>query len=318
MFAGQELNMKIAIVGIGAMGGLFAARLALKVSTVYLIEKSPSIIDAVRVHGLRLHDGEGLHVVHPAIGLAADFSEPVDMLLVFTKGFHTRDAIESCRHLVGPSTSVVSLQNGLGNAEILSSVVASQQIVIGVTNHPADLMAPGEIHSCGEGEIRLWSWRNGGDERAKAIAQLLSAAGLTCIADPETAMRVWEKVAFNTALNSICAVTRLDVGAVACSSPGIQLALSIVEEVAAVATASGSRFNTARVEAAIRYAFAHQSAHKPSMLQDIETGRATEVDFISGAVIKSAQSLNVKIPVTVALDSLIRLIEHSSSTSGAA
>lgn len=301
--------MKIAIVGAGAMGGLFGARLAFAGQEVSFVEVSPHAIEVISRQGLRLETPDVQTTVRIPIARAAEFSGFFDLLVIFTKGFHTAAAIDSVRHLVGPDTWALSVQNGLGNADLIAGVVPAERVIVGMTNLPADLVAPGVVHSQGEGHINLWSF-NGEDAcRVHEVAAVFSQAGLPCTADPQVQIAIWEKVAFNAALNSVCAVTRQTVGAVGGSAYGRQVLGNLVEETLAVALAAGIAVDRRRVEAAVEYALANHHQHKPSMLQDLEAGRKTEIDFINGAVLAHGKRVGVPTPVLQALYDLIKVSE---------
>lgn len=301
--------MKIAIVGAGAMGGLFGARLALAGQAVSFVEASDATIEAIRQHGLRLDTPAGQETVQVPISRANELAGTFDLLVIFTKGFHTAAAIDSVRHLVGPSTWALSVQNGLGNADIIASVVPAERIIVGMTNLPADLVAPGVVHSHGEGHVTIWSNDSVDSPNLHEVASVFSQAGLPCQADPQVQVAIWEKVAFNAALNSVCAVTRQTVGAVGASEQGRQLTTSIIAETVAVARAAGIDADEPRVIASVDYAFNDHQQHKPSMLQDLEAGRKTEIDFINGAVVAKGRQLSIDTPVLSALFNLVKLSE---------
>lgn len=301
--------MKIAIVGAGAMGGLFGARLALAGQEVSFVEASAHAIEAISRHGLRLETPDVQTTIQVPITRAAQLSGFFDLLMIFTKGFHTAAAIDSVSHLVGPDTWALSVQNGLGNAELIAEVVPAERMIVGMTNLPADLLAPGRVHSHGEGHINLWSFNGEEASRVHEVAAVFSQAGLPCTADPQVQVAIWEKVAFNAALNSVCAVTRQTVGAVGSCAHGRNVLCSVVEETLAVAQAAGIAVDRQRVGAAIDYAVDNHRQHKPSMLQDLEAGRKTEVDFINGAVMAHGHRVGVPTPVLQALYGLVKVSE---------
>ncbi|MGG5288117.1 ketopantoate reductase family protein [Pseudomonas shirazensis] len=301
--------MKIAIVGAGAMGGLFGARLALAGQDVSFVEASDHAIEIISRQGLRLDTPDLQATVQVPIGRAVQFSGQVDLLVIFTKGFHTAAAIDSVRHLVGPDTWALSVQNGLGNAELIAEVVPAERVIVGMTNFPADLVAPGVVHSHGEGHVNLWSYSGENSPVVQEVAAVFSQAGLACEADPQVQVAIWEKVAFNAALNSVCAVTRQTVGAVGSSEQGRQVLASILAETVAVAQANGIAVDGVRVNAAVDYALRNHQQHKPSMLQDLEAGRKTEIDFINGAVVAQGKCLGVATPVLQALYNLVKVSE---------
>ena len=138
--------MKIAIVGAGAMGGRFAARLAEGGQDVCLIEIFRPLIHAIAQNGLRLSGEFGDVTYKIAIGPADRYQGAFDLLIVFTKGMHTASALESCVHLIGPVTWVLTVQNGIGNIDTISAFVPRERIAMGMTNWPSTLVEPGHIH----------------------------------------------------------------------------------------------------------------------------------------------------------------------------
>ena len=304
--------MNIAIVGAGAMGGLFGARLALSGQQVSFIEVTPATIAAISSNGLSLSDDKGVHTVRVPVGTADTFSEPFDLIVFFTKGFHTRGAAHALGHLVGPGTWALSVQNGLGNAEIIAEVIPRERIIVGMTNLPADLRSAGVVHSHGDGQVRIWTLSGQHCPEVSQIANIFSLAGLHCSADPQVQQAIWEKIAFNAALNSVCAVSGCNVGTVGSSGEGRSLALRIATETVAVAHALQIPVSLPQVEQAIDHAFRMHTNHKPSMLQDIEAGRQTEIDFINGAVIEQGIKQGVPTPTVTALYQLVNMMEANA------
>jgi 2-dehydropantoate 2-reductase len=298
--------MTIAVLGAGAMGSFFGAKLSLAGFPVRFIDVNAAHIEAVRRDGLRLDTEAGHWTVEAPIGSAASFPDPVDVMIVFTKGPHTIEALNSARHLIGPHTAVVTLQNGLGAGERVAQVVPNEQVLFGVTNWPADLKGSGHVSSHGEGEVRLWSLDDQRGPRLEAVDHMLSKAGLNSQIDPTVLQAVWAKVAFNAAMNSIAAVTGFTVGEMADDPDVHALALAVAREVVSVAHARGAPVAEARVIDMVEHAFAEHRSHKPSMLQDILAGRSTEIDSINGAVVEEAAKAGVTAPVVQTLLRLVR------------
>jgi len=306
--ASESGPWRIAVLGAGAMGTLFGARLARVGHEVTMIDVSPELLAAVSVRGLRLEDDEGDHRLRVAVGLAGDFSESVDLLIVFTKSIHTRAAIEAARHLVGPQSIALTLQNGLGNVETVEQVLPRSRIVHGMTNFPVDLVGLGHASSHGPGEARLYAADGIYRSEVEILARVLDGAGLTCRVDDKVEASIWEKVAFNAALNAIAALTRLTVGSIGSAAAGVQLAHAAADEVVDVALARRVPAERARVHESLAHAFAHHAGHKPSMLQDVLAGRPTEVDNINGAIITLGAQVSVPVPVNWTLHRLVTLL----------
>lgn len=306
--------MNISILGAGAMGSLFGGLLAQSGQQVTLLDINDAHLHAIRREGLRLETDNGDQRVS---GLVACRPEQApgqpDLLLVFTKSQHTDSALRGIAGHIGAQTRVLTVQNGLGNAEALCRHVAPEQVLIGMTNWPADMVGPGHVRSHGQGTVRVWS-ADGVERPANAeVAAVLEGAGLNCAPDPEVWTSIWEKVAFNAALNSLCAVTGCTVGQLDGASEGVELARAIVLEVLAVAQSAGVATDTQRCLDSVAYAIAHHRTHQPSMLQDVLAGRSTEIGAINGEVLARARQAGVAVPHTATLLGLVRLIEARAS-----
>jgi len=304
--------MRFAILGAGAMGSFFGGRLALGGYDVCLIDVNEAQIAAVNADGLTVESDRGIeHATLPA-GRAADFSGARDAVIVFTKGGHTEEAIASAVHLVGAGTRVLTAQNGLGNAETIARHVPVGNVTIGTTNYAADLTRPAHVTLHGTGHIRIWAANGAKDAAVDRMAQAMTRSGLDCAADPGVETGIWEKVAFNAAINSLSAVARLRVGEIGDVPAGRMLAQRIIEEVAAVAHARDIPVDAAGVVRTLYAAFAQHRDHVPSMLRDILADRPTEIESINGAVLALARESGVAAGTTETLLLLVRLVERST------
>jgi len=300
----------ITIVGAGAMGSFFGGLLAESGNDVTLIDVNDAHIGAISANGLRLETDNGdrqvrsLRVCRPE-----GASDLPQLLVVFTKTLHTAAALSGVRHLIGPDVHVLSLQNGLGNVEKITEFVSPERILIGVTTWPADMVAPGHVHSHGKGVVRLMAADGVSRPIVWQVTETLSAAGLACTSDSTVWAAIWEKVAFNAALNSICAVSGCTVDQLGLVPDGKRLADEVVVEVLSVAQRLGIEVNVAKCKATVAGAIAQHKGHKPSMLQDVLAGRRTEIEAINGAAVAAAERVNLKLPTTETLLSLVRLAE---------
>ncbi|KVZ24504.1 2-dehydropantoate 2-reductase [Burkholderia multivorans] len=306
--------MRIAILGAGAMGSLFGGLLAESGEDVTLIDVNDAHLDAIRRDGLRIDDDRGerrittLQALRPeAANASAD--TPFDLLIVFTKSLHTRVALDGVRALLTPHTHVLTLQNGLGNVETLNAFVPLERILVGVTTWPADLAGLAHVHSHGAGTIRMMTADGAASPFAAAVADALSRAGLACTLDADVWAAIWEKVAFNAALNTLCAVTRCTVDQLGEHHDGPRLAQAIVAETAAVARAKGIAVDAARIARNVEHAIREHRGHRPSMLQDVLAGRRTEIEAISGKVVAAAHEVGLAVPHTETMLSLVRVID---------
>lgn len=303
--------MKIAVIGAGAMGSLFGGRLALAGNDVCLIDVDKDHIAAVRKDGLLIQSESTIECARPRAGLAHEFNDSQDFLIVFTKSVHTDEALSSVRHLIDKSTWVLTAQNGLGNVEKIVQHVPFERVAIGTTNHAAGLAEPGRVKLYPGGELRIWSANGTQSDAVDNLSAAMVDSGIKCVADPQVEVAIWEKVAFNAAINPLCSISKYPVGGIGEYPAGRTLAALIITEVSEVARARGIPMDKSRVESLAKYAFEHHREHQPSMLRDILAGRATEIESINGAVVAEARKLGMKVPVNETLLNLVRLVERS-------
>lgn len=307
--SGSVAGPRVLVLGAGAMGSLFGGLLAETGVAVNLVDINAAHIDAIRQRGLKLVTDRGARQVRLAACRPDEVRERPDLIILFTKAMHTESALAGIQRWIGPETRILSLQNGLGNGERIAAYAASDRVAIGITTYPGDLCGPGHVESHGQGKVRFTRLDGVRDEAFDRIASLMCDAGLDCAIDPMVKTAIWEKVAFNAALNSICAVTGCAVDAIGRLPAAQALALEIVDEVLAVAGAEGVAVDAERVRATLRHAIGHHVGHKPSMLQDVLAGRATEIESINGAVVAAAAAHGVATPNTLAMLALTRMVE---------
>lgn len=298
----------IVIVGAGAMGCYFAARLGEAGLSVTLVDIDPVRLDLLTRDGIKLHDDRGERTIATRAVRAQDVAPGADLVMLFTKGLHSAAAAQSVAHLADGTSFALTLQNGIGNAEILADIFTPARVLMGVTDIPADLEGPNLVASHGLGHVRLGSMVAEMHPMAEQVAQMLTLCGLNAEADARVEMAIWEKVAFNAALNALATVSGATVGGMD-HPAGRRIIAAVVTEVVATAAASGVQIEAEPIWTKIDFALANHRGHKASMLQDMLAGRATEIGSINGAVVRTAAQAGIATPVTSTLADIIRLME---------
>jgi len=301
----------VAIIGAGAMGCLFAARLAERGARVTLVDVDRERLAAIARDGIKLVDDDGSRTVSVSAALAAEVATPVDLLLLFTKGIHSAAAVRSVAHLAQSRPVALTLQNGIGNADLLAEGFGADQVLMGTAHVPADLTGPASVITHGFGTLDLGGFTPAAHGFAPDVAALLEAAGFRTHVASDINAAVWEKVAFNAALNAvgmICQVANAGVN----NEPGRRIAFAVVDETADVAAAAGIRIDRAKIVATIDSALHEHAHHKASMLQDREHGRRTEIETINGAIAREGARRGVSTPVCDTLTDLVRIIEQAA------
>jgi len=299
---------RIIVIGAGAMGCLFAARIAEAGAQAMLIDVDGARLDAIAREGIRLVDDGGARTIRLETGLAAAAQPPCDLILLFTKGMHSRAAITSVAHLAQGGTHVLTLQNGLGNPEIIAETFPADHVLKGVAALPADLEGATGVVSHGNGHVELGAMTPAGLDAARSAAALLARARFDARYNETIDVAIWEKVAFNAALNALAAVSgRANAGMD--NAPGRRIGSALVDEVVATAQACGVTVDPARIAGAIDFALVEHGAHKASMLQDRLAGRASEIETINGAIVARARAAGIAVPYNEVMTDLVRLLE---------
>lgn len=303
--------MKTLILGAGAMGCLYGGLLKERGNDVILVDVSKPQVDEINRNGLALETAEGKRNIKIKAKFAQEVTEQPDLIILFTKTIHSKSALSSLKAMIGPETMVLSLQNGLGNDEVIKEFVRTDKIIIGTTNFPSDLLKPGNVRSLGKGTTKIMSCNGEVTEKLKQVEMMLSDAGFNCIITEDVFVSIWEKVAFNAACNALTAASRLKLGDVGKTDEGKELARSIAKEVVSVANAKKIRANAENVIKLIELDFVEHAEHMPSMMQDVLGNRTTEIDFINGAVVKEAEKLGISVPVTNVLYKIVSMIQKN-------
>ncbi len=303
--------MKITIAGSGAMGCRFGGALFAAGHDVVLLDGWPEHVAAINSGGLRIEDSRGSTVLRVPAAAFPAAPAPADLLIVFAKATATAAAAAAAAGAIGPDTLVLTLQNGLGNIEVLRTCVPGSRLLAGTTTLGTELLGPGHIRALGSGETVLGALGPDSSGYAERTAATLSCAGLPTRAAPDVLGVIWAKVAFNCVMNTLCAIASIPVSALARYDGFDALAGSILREVAAVASAEGVAVDTAAALALMRAQFdpAASGDHLASTLQDLMNGRPTEIAHLNGAIASRALAHGIDAPLNALVTQLIGLLE---------
>ncbi|GJH20500.1 ketopantoate reductase family protein [Caballeronia novacaledonica] len=305
--------MKIAILGAGALGCAIGSTLSQGGHETWLIDRSPAHVDAMRRDGLQVDDTDGSRRVKVRAATKAAEVGAVDLVVVLVKSFHTDSAMRGALDLIGPETLVLSLQNGLGHEDVLADVVGRERVLAGKTYVGGVLRGPGHIQSGVKGKLTHIGELDGRlTARVQAIADAFNASGLMTTVSDNILGTMWDKLLINVATGAITGITRLTYGQLYEEPVLKATALAAVAEAMAAAKAAGVTLSITDPEQAWTLASEGlPSAFKTSMLQSLEKGSITEIDFINGAVVRWGERLGVPTPVNATLVACIKGIERA-------
>ncbi|MEF8856221.1 MAG: 2-dehydropantoate 2-reductase [Haloplanus sp.] len=291
--------MEILIFGAGSLGSLVGGRLA-RAHDVTLLGREPHVA-AVRADGLRITGVEALDVSPAATTDAADTS--ADLAVVTVKAYDTETAARTLA--TGDYGAVLSLQNGMGNEDILAEYVDAP-VLAGTATCGARLIDPGHVEWTGRGTITLGAWRPTDDTATvERVAAAFRAADFSTEVATDMRRQLWEKLAINAAINPITALARVENGALQ-SGPLADLARRAAVETAVVAQADGVDLGAETARAAVDTVARETARNRSSMYRDVARGRRTEIDAINGYVVDRAAATGPEVPTNRTLAALIR------------
>ena len=324
--------MKITIVGPGAMGCLLACFLSKSKEEIWLLDKNPERAQKIKEQGLKIEGISGSWQVRasPAPSCAGSFSEvgrggvnitsqakeipqPQDLVIIAVKSYDTKNALKDIKSLLSESSLVLSLQNGLGNIEIISELVGQERVLGGITNQGATLLGPGWVRHAGKAETVIGRLDGRLPVELRFIRELFNKCGLETRLSKDIKSLLWSKLIINVGINALTAITHLNNGKLIEFAGTRKILEEAVNE--AVRVAKKKRIKLiyddplSKVEAVCEATAANVS----SMLQDILRRKPTEIDFINGAIVRQAQALSLPTPVNSVLTNLIKTIEASYS-----
>lgn len=302
--------MKVCVVGCGAVGSIFAAHLArLPEVEVYAYDVSQDHVRAINQHGLRLSGAANFTARLRASSDAAEIPR-CDYGIVATKAIHTRQAIAQAARIFDDSSAVCSVQNGVGNEEIIAERV--KQVIRGTTFPAGHLIEPGHVGFDIQGDTWVGPFEPSGTpmSRVEELASMLTRSGMNTMAMADARGAQWTKLIFNAATNPVGALTRLHHRAATFFQPTGDLSNALIEEGEAVARALGIQLHGDPRDLVMKGAGA-PGKHKASMLQDVEAGRQTEVDFMNGAIVQWGEKTGVPTPLNKMIWALVKGLEHS-------
>ena len=303
-----QVNLQIAILGIGAMGCLFGSKLK-DHAAIHVVGSWPEQIETLQRDGLEVITPQGTRT-HHHMNVTPDITTvpASDVVLVLVKSYQTARAARQAAQILKPEGLAITLQNGLGNLETLAQVVGQTRAVMGVTAQGATVLGPGRLRHAGDGPTHLA--RVAGREPILAsVSDLFKRVGLETTLVDDAASLVWGKLAINAGINPLTALLRIPNGALVEDDLLARIMAGAAQEVARIAAARGIGLPYA--DAAIRTAEVSRAtaANRSSMLQDVDRGAPTEIDAISGAVVRAGEQMHIPTPINHFLWQLVKAQE---------
>jgi 2-dehydropantoate 2-reductase len=303
--------MKIAVVGCGAMGSVYAGLLAAAGHDVWAVDTWREHVDAMRHQGLRVEGASGDRTVPIHATTRAAEVGTCDLVIIATKVMHVQPAAEASRALLGPDTVVLSIQNGIGGPDTAAQVLGEGRVVVGVAGgFGASIRGPGHVHHNGWELVRLGERSGPVSPRLEHVAEAWRSGGFKVKCFDDIDQLVWEKLICNVCFSATCTITEMTIGQVMADPDAWEVASGCAKEAYAVARAKGVRVDIQEPVAYVRDFGSRIPNGRPSMLLDLLAGRASEIDSINGAIPVQGGAVGVPAPFNTTVSALVRSKER--------
>jgi 2-dehydropantoate 2-reductase len=304
--------MKIVIVGPGAMGCLFAALLKRQKAghEIWLLDKQPERAKSIKSSGITV---EGITNIKQPIDITVDAKVigPAELIIIATKSYDTESALNSIKPLISDATNVLSLQNGIGNLQLITDSVGEDRTVCGTTSHGAIGISDGRVKHTGKGETIIGKSTGKIFRDLRCISNILNASGISTKVSKDVNAVLWSKLIINAGINPLSAICRLPNGALLKHEGVKELMRQAVVEAAKVAKKHKVKLIYDDPLQKVESVCQATADNISSMLQDVLNKKHTEIDFINGAVSRYAKSSGIKTPVNDIITQLLKVIQES-------
>lgn len=288
--------MKIAVIGAGAMGSIYGGILSRK-NEVYLIDTNEALVEEIGRNGLRLLEGEEENRYFPKAAVSSEKIGTVDLVILFVKALFSKAALKANEGLIGPDTYVMTLQNGSGHEDILAEFVPRERIIIGTTEDNGAVLGRAYVRRGGIGNTNVGMLAEDREGFLSRLKESFEACGFHVQVHGNIQQLIWDKLFTNVSLSAVTGVLQAEIGYIYQNPHAWNMTLSLLREAVQVARAIGLRADEEALAEKIKEVSIHSPHGVTSICADLRSGRRTEVDTISGSVVRAAKKAGVPVPV---------------------
>ena len=287
--------MRITVIGAGAMGSIYGARLS-QHNEVILVDTNEKVVDQICKNGLKIDENGTTDCYHPAALCDTSNEKPADLVILFVKALFSRSALENNRSLIGPDTRLMTLQNGAGHEDLLKEFVNEDRVIIGTTEDNGAVLDFGHVRRGGTGVTNVGMLTEDKDGFLGRLKETFDSCGFEVRIHENIQYLIWDKLFTNVSLSALTGILQVDMGYIAADEYTWKLCRQLIHETILTAAAAGLEFDEETVAEKVKKTSLNNPSGCTSIRADLRDGRRTEVDTISGAVVRAAKKYNVEVP----------------------
>lgn len=301
--------MKIAVLGAGAMGSIYGGHLSIN-NDVYMIDKKQELVDKINSEGLMLFENDMDVVYRPTALISSEGLGEVDLVILFTKSLYSRDALKENNSIIGENTYVMTLQNGAGHEDIISEFVSMERIIIGTTEDNGAILGNGYVRRGGKGKTNIGMLTEDKNNMLETVKACFDKCEFDTHIYSNIQQLIWDKLFTNVSLSALTGVLQVPMGYVASDKYTWEMAVTLIKEAMGVAEAMGLSFDEKEMIERVKNTSLSSPEGRTSIYTDLSKGRPTEVDTISGAVVRAGEKMGVEVPSHKMIVSLVHAMEN--------
>ena len=287
--------MRITVIGAGAMGSIYGGRLS-QHNEVILVDTNEKVVDQICKNGLKIDENGTTDCYHPAALCDTSNEKPADLVILFVKALFSRSALENNRSLIGPDTRLMTLQNGAGHEDLLKEFVNEDRVIIGTTEDNGAVLDFGHVRRGGTGVTNVGMLTEDKDGFLGRLKETFDSCGFEVRIHENIQYLIWDKLFTNVSLSALTGILQVDMGYIAADEYTWKLCRQLINETILTAAAAGLEFDEEAVAEKVKKTSLKNPSGCTSIRADLRDGRRTEVDTISGAVVRAAKKYNVEVP----------------------
>ena len=311
--AAQEwrITMKIAVLGAGAMGSIYGGHLSIN-NDVYMIDKKEELVEKISADGLKLYENDKDVVYHPKALLSSEGIGEVDLVIIFVKALYSRAALMENKAIIGDNTYVLTLQNGAGHEDIIEEFVPKERIIIGTTEDNGAILDNGYVRRGGKGKTNIGMLVEDKNSMLDKVKECFDGCGFDTHIYSNIQQLIWDKLFTNVSLSALTGVLQVPMGYIATDEYAWSMAVTLIKEAMAVAKAMGLEFNEDEMIERVKNTSLGSPEGRTSIYTDLSKGRPTEVNTISGAVVKAGEKMGVPVPSHKMIVNMVHAMENKN------
>ena len=301
--------MKIAVLGAGAMGSIYGGHLSIN-NDVYMIDKKEELVEKINADGLKLYENDKDVIYHPKALLSSEGIGEVDLVIIFVKALYSRAALMENKAIIGDNTYVLTLQNGAGHEDIIEEFVPKERIIIGTTEDNGAILDNGYVRRGGKTNIGMLVEDKKG--MLDKVKECFDGCGFDTHIYSNIQQLIWDKLFTNVSLSALTGVLQVPIGFIAEDKYAWNMTVTLIKEAMQVAKAMGLEFDEDEMIERVRNTSINSPEGRTSIYADLKAGRLTEVNTISGAVVKAGDRLGIPVPSHKMIVNMVHAMENKS------